>query len=168
MDYRDKDYIKATTSVPSLLESYGIQIRHGRCRGFCHGGRDMNMAVKQNICHCFVCNQSFDCFGVVMFFEGCDFNAAFEKLGGKRKESFSERKHKERVMKKLKTEKAKSDRRQELYELIAMCDAAMIDYHQTVTAGRTVTDRQRQLTEWAYHNYERLKYEYDSLPEGKR
>jgi hypothetical protein len=169
MSYRnDKDYIRATVSVPSLLEGYGVQIRHGRCRGFCHGGRDYNMAVSEHICHCFVCNQSFDCFAVVMFFEGCDFMAAFEKLGGKRRETYAEHRAKQKKLQEVRqTQKKKHDKRFELYILIAVCDAAIAEYHQTVTAGKEPTEYQQTLAEYAFHNIERLKFEYENYPEER-
>ena len=66
--------------VPERLRMYGVEIKRGRCRGFCHNGHDFNMVVKDNYCFCYVCNKSFDIFDVVMFFENCTFMESVEKL----------------------------------------------------------------------------------------
>lgn len=77
-----KEEIKATKSVTELLRNYGVNIHHGRCKCFFHGGRNYNMSVNDKFAHCFKCGETVDVFGVVEFFEKCDFKKAFEILGG--------------------------------------------------------------------------------------
>jgi hypothetical protein len=76
----DAQLIKQTVTVPDVLARYGVEVKHGRCRGFCHDGRDLNMAVSERSCHCFVCNRQFDIFSIVMHFEQCTFADALRRL----------------------------------------------------------------------------------------
>lgn len=78
----DKEFIRAITPIQPLLERYGVAVRNGRCRGFCHNGHDYNMAVYRDSCYCYVCNKGFDCFEIVQFFENCDFKESVRILTG--------------------------------------------------------------------------------------
>ena len=80
MTESQKQDLRIMNKVPERLTMYGWEIKRGRCRGFCHNGHDFNMVVKDYYCRCYVCNQSFDIFDVVMFFENCTFPEAVEKL----------------------------------------------------------------------------------------
>ena len=84
-----KQILLDTVSVPDVLSRYGIPIKWKRCKGWCHGGKDLNMKVFRNGCHCFVCGKSYDIFDITMHFNNCDFWTAFELLGGTEKPSFS-------------------------------------------------------------------------------
>jgi len=84
-----KEYLRATISASEVLSRYGIAVKHRRCKGFCHEGKDFNMKVFHNGCHCFVCNKSMDIFDITMILNYCDFWTAFELLGGTEKQSFT-------------------------------------------------------------------------------
>lgn len=108
-----KEILIATTSVSDILSRYGIQVKRNRCHGWCHDGKDLNMKVFQDGCHCFVCGESFDIFDITMHFENCDFWTAFELLGGTEKPSFTAavkanlaKKEREKRMAKERKEKA--------------------------------------------------------------
>lgn len=83
-----KEYLRATITATEVLSRYGITVKRKRCRGFCHDGKDLNMKVFKDGCHCFVCNRSFDIFDIVMHFNYCDFWTAFCLLGGSERTSF--------------------------------------------------------------------------------
>ena len=80
MTESQKQDLRIMNKVPERLMMYGVEIKRGRCRGFCHNGHDFNMAVKDYYCFCYVCDKSFDIFDIVMFFENCSFSDACEKL----------------------------------------------------------------------------------------
>ena len=83
------DEVKAMVSVPEVLARYGIDARRGRCKGFCHSGKDMNAKVTRDFYYCYVCDKGMDIFEIVQWFENCDFKTAFELLGGSDKPSFT-------------------------------------------------------------------------------
>lgn len=83
-----KEYLRVTVSAKEVLYRFGVAVKHNRCRGFCHGGKDLNMKVFHDGCHCFVCSKSFDIFDITMELNSCDFWTAFELLGGTEKPSF--------------------------------------------------------------------------------
>ena len=82
------DEVKAMVSVPDVLSRYGIEVKRGRCRGFCHSGKDLNAKVSRDFYYCYVCGAGMDVFEIVQWFEKCDFKTAFELLGGTEKPSF--------------------------------------------------------------------------------
>jgi hypothetical protein len=84
-----KEILLATVSVPEVLSRYGIPVKRNRCKGWCHNGKDFNMKVFWNGCHCFVCGQSYNIFDITMHFNNCDFWTAFELLGGTEKPTFT-------------------------------------------------------------------------------
>lgn len=83
-----KEYLRATVPAKEVLYRFGIAVKHNRCKGFCHDGKDLNMKIFHDGCHCFVCDRSFDIFDITMFLNNCDFWTAFELLGGTEKQSF--------------------------------------------------------------------------------
>lgn len=83
-----KEYLRTTISAKEILYRHGITVKHNRCKGFCHNGKDLNMKVFHDGCHCFVCGRSFDIFDITMILNNCDFWTAFELLGGTEKQSF--------------------------------------------------------------------------------
>jgi hypothetical protein len=82
------DEVKATVTVPEVLQRYGVEIRRGRCRGICHDGKDLNAKVTNDYLWCYVCDEAMDIFAITQHFEGCDFWTAFELLGGSEKPSW--------------------------------------------------------------------------------
>ena len=74
------DDIKHIVSVPDILQRYGVEVKRGRCRGFCHDGRDQNMQVSEQFAYCHVCHAKFDIFSIVQHFENCDFKRAKQIL----------------------------------------------------------------------------------------
>lgn len=84
-----KEYLRATVSATEVLNRYGVLVKHNRCRGFCHDGKDLNMKVFRNGCQCFVCGKNMDIFDITMMLNCCDFWTAFELLGGTEKQSFT-------------------------------------------------------------------------------
>lgn len=108
-----KEYIKATTTVREVLQGHGISVKHNRCRGFCHNGKDYNMKVFRTGCHCFVCGRSFDVFDITMELDHCDFWTAFELLGGTEKLSFIASRKAKTVLKE-RNDRIEQQRREEL------------------------------------------------------
>ena len=96
MTESQKQDLRIMNKVPERLTMYGWEIKRGRCRGFCHNGHDFNMVVKDYYCRCYVCNQSFDIFDIVMFFENCTFPEAVKKIKAEmlQKQKEAERKDK--------------------------------------------------------------------------
>jgi hypothetical protein len=113
--------LKVYNKVPEILARYGVEIRRGRCRGFCHNGNDFNMSIREDYCKCFVCGRSFDIFDVVMFFEDCDFKRAFEILGGNVKPSLTAyRKTREIISEMERKKKEKAERDEQYWEYIRL------------------------------------------------
>lgn len=111
-----KEYLLTTVTVPDVLSRYGIPVKWKRCKGWCHGGKDFNMKVFRDGCHCFVCGRSFDIFDITMHFNNCDFWTAFELLGGTEKPSFTAQRKaksalKERMNRIAKVQKDKAELR---------------------------------------------------------
>lgn len=79
-----KKFIIETVNMKDVLFRYGVKIVANRCK--CpivdHGRKDMSVSVFNNGIKCWTCNQSYNVFDVVMKFENCDFNTAFDILGG--------------------------------------------------------------------------------------
>lgn len=88
MNSLTRDEIKATTTVPQVLQQYGIEVKRGRCKGFCHDGKDLNVKVTNDFYYCYVCGKGMDIFDITMELNHCDFRTAFELLGGTEKPSF--------------------------------------------------------------------------------
>lgn len=108
-----KLYLKSTINAKDVLSRYGLIVRGGRCRGFCHNGKDLNVKVFRDGIQCFVCHKSMDIFQIVQHFENCDFWTAFQILGGtddidnetKEKMRIAARKREEENLKRSKKER---------------------------------------------------------------
>ena len=77
-----KAYLISTVDAKDILSRYGIKINHGRCKGFCHNGKDYNLKVFRDGTQCFVCGKKMDIFEIVQHFEHCNYWTAFQILGG--------------------------------------------------------------------------------------
>ncbi len=69
---RDKEEVRLENPVPDLLARYGVQVKGDRYKPFCHSSKQFSGKVSKDLCYCYVCNRSFDCFGIVKWFEGID------------------------------------------------------------------------------------------------
>lgn len=107
-----KEQIKSIYSVEEILRRYGVEVKRGRCNCFKRQhSQKGSMSVRYDSCNCFACNESYDVFSIVQYFENCDFVHAFEILGGDKPPSFSAmRKSKQRIK-----EKQIRKRKSELY-----------------------------------------------------
>lgn len=84
-----KEELKATISIPSILNQYGVSMKRGRCRSICHNDPNYTAKISDSLYFCFVCNKAMDIFDITMHFNNCDFWTAFELLGGTEKPSFT-------------------------------------------------------------------------------
>ena len=154
-----KEQIKATVTVPELLSRYGVEVRHGRCRGFCHSGRDFNMSVKNDSCYCFVCGKAFDVFNIVAFFENCDFKKAFEILGGAKPASNIARYKAKQYSQQQNKRNRLAERYDRLFELWCAMDYAIILYNQTDNPSKEL----ECLYVYALHNINRIAAELEEV-----
>jgi DNA primase len=78
----DVEAVKAAVSVPDALERYGdLHKRHGnRCPCPIHGGKDNNLAFRDNSFHCFVCGAGGDVITLVEKIFNLSFPDAVRKL----------------------------------------------------------------------------------------
>lgn len=78
----DVEAVKATVSVPDALERYGdLSKRRGnRCPCPIHGGKDNNLAFRDNSFHCFVCGAGGDVITLVEKIFNLSFPDAVRKL----------------------------------------------------------------------------------------
>lgn len=153
-----KDEIKASVTMPDILARYGVDVRHRRCKGFCHYGRDYNMAVYDTSCYCFVCDKSFDVFGVVQFFENCDFPKAFEILGGDKTASFTAMRKARERQEIQRQEDIKNAEFSKKMELFCKMDYVIMLYNSTANPNIQLTE----LYIYAVKNIERIKWEIET------
>lgn len=85
---RRKEEIIASTNMFDILVQYGVEVKRKMCCCFFHKEKNPSMKVFKDGVQCFVCNQNWNVFDVVMELNGCDFNTAFELLGGNNKPSW--------------------------------------------------------------------------------
>lgn len=154
-----KEDIKATVTMRSVLSRYGVEVRRGRCRGFCHSGRDWNMGVYRHNCHCFVCDKDYDIFAVVEHFENCGFKRAFEILGGDKPVSFAARRKAVKAKQTYEKERTLDARYRRLFDLWCAMDYAIILYNQTEFPDETLTG----LYIYALHNIKRVQAELEEV-----
>lgn len=83
-----KEEILATTSMFDVLNQFGVPVRRNMCRCIFHDEKNPSMKVFKDGVNCFVCNKNWNVFDVVMQLVGCDFNTAFDLLGGNEKPSW--------------------------------------------------------------------------------
>jgi len=135
------DEVKAMISVPEVLARYGIEVKRGRCRGFCHSGKDLNAKVTRDFYYCYVCDTGMDIFEITQWFESCDFKTAFELLGGTNKPSFT-----------TYVKASQSKKRREADKVRIQQNKANIKQIQTlITAYRNLIEEAEPLSDlWCY------------------
>jgi hypothetical protein len=144
-----KQYLLATVTVKDVLSRLGIPVKWMRCRGWCHDGKDFNMKVFRDGCHCFVCGRSFDIFDITMHFNNCDFWTAFELLGGTEKPSFTAQRKAKSAMKE----------RQDRIIKERKVKAELKRIRAYITAYRELLNKSEPLSdEWCEY-YNKLQYE---------
>lgn len=73
---RAKDY-----PYEDLLDSYGVQVKRGRCRCPIHKGENpTSFEIKNNYASCHACGWTGDTIAFVREMEGCSFREAVKKL----------------------------------------------------------------------------------------
>jgi hypothetical protein len=150
-----KEYLRATVSVPEVLNRYGIKVKWNRCRGFCHDGKDFNMKVFNTGCHCFVCGKSYDIFDITMMLNSCEFWTAFELLGGTEKQSFTTSR---------KAKQAVRDREQRIAQQRAE-ELRFRELQMYITAYRKIIEQEEPFSDlWCYVQ-DRLPYQLYLLEE---
>lgn len=86
---RKKEEIIATTDMKSILIKYGVEVKRNVCKCMFHQDKHPSMKVFQDAVHCFVCGKQWNVFDVVMQLNYCDFNTAFDLLGGNEVETWA-------------------------------------------------------------------------------
>lgn len=150
-----KDEIKATVSVPEVLERYGVKVIHGRCRGICHEGKNLNAKVSRDFYFCYVCNKGMDIFDLTMHFNQCDFKTALELLGGTDKPSFKA---------KIKAKQAAKARERRIIERERL-NAEIIRFEREIRAySGLVAEAEPMSDEWCYYvnslQYQQYRFDY--------
>lgn len=132
-----KEYIKSYTSMPEVLDQYGITVKWRRCKGLCHDGKDYNMKVFRNGCHCFVCGKSYDIFDITMLLNNCDFWTAFELLGGTEKQSFTSQRKAKTALRERQKRIAESEREKKELHRVHMYITA---YRELISTSEPFSD----------------------------
>jgi DNA primase len=101
-----KEEIIASTDMFDVLAQYGVEVKRRMCCCIFHKEKNPSMKVFKDGVQCFVCNQNWNIFDVVMELNGCDFNTAFDLLGGNNKPSWKSYVTASRNRSKRKSEKA--------------------------------------------------------------
>ncbi len=83
-----KEEIITTKNMFQVLEEYGVVVKRRMCRCMFHHEKNPSMKVFKDGVQCFVCGRNWNVFDVVMQLTGCDFNTAFDLLGGNDKPSW--------------------------------------------------------------------------------
>jgi DNA primase len=143
------EQIKITTTVPDVLRSYGVDVKRGRCKAICHDGYNYTAKVTNETYYCFKCNESMDIFDITMHFNHCDFNTAFELLGGAEKPSFTTW---------VKANKAKRERDQRIAEEMKK-KAQMRKIHRLITAYRIILGTELPMSDLYVYCYNKLQYQ---------
>ena len=149
MNNLTKEEIKAITTVQEVLQRFGVEVKRGRCRGFCHGGKDLNVKVSDGFYFCYVCNKGMDIFDITMELNHCDFHTAFELLGGTEKPSFTTT---------IKANKARREREQRvLKERRNKAELGQITSY--ITAYRNIMQEENRMSELYAYCYNKLQYQ---------
>jgi len=136
-------------SVPEVLARYGIEVKRGRCRGFCHSGKDLNAKVTRDFYYCYVCDTGMDIFEITQWFENCDFKTAFELLGGTKKPSFT-----------TFVKASQSKKRREADKIRTQQNKAKIRQIQTlITAYRNLIEEAEPLSDLWCYSQNKLQYQ---------
>lgn len=73
--------IKTRVKMPALVRFYGLKLnQQGRTACPFHGGKNPNLGVKEDFCHCFKCGYNADAIKFVQDFFGMSFQDAIAKL----------------------------------------------------------------------------------------
>ena len=82
--YRDKEEVRLENPVPKLLVRYGVEIKNGRFKPFCHvSDQASGNILNDQRAYCHVCCKVIDCFDIVAHFEGIsNFADQVRFLGG--------------------------------------------------------------------------------------
>jgi DNA primase len=83
-----KQEIIYSTSMYDVLAQYGVTVKRRMCRCMFHHEKNPSMKVFKDGVQCFVCGKNWNVFDVVMQLNHCDFNTAFDLLGGNSKTSW--------------------------------------------------------------------------------
>lgn len=147
-----KDEIKAITTVPAVLQQYGVDVKRGRCKAICHDTRiqkAMNAKVTDEFYYCFVCQKSMDIFEVTMHLNHCNFRTAFELLGGTEKPSYRAT---------VLANKAKREREQRIVEERKK-KAELERIATLITAYRNIIHEENRMSELYAYCYNKLQYQ---------
>ena len=113
--YRDKDEVRLENPVPRLLTRYGVEIKNGRFKPFCHvSDSNSGNILDDQRAYCHVCCKVIDCFDIVAHFEGIsNFTDQVKFLGGEELPDSPDRKKKreqvQREKEALEVEKAEKE-----------------------------------------------------------
>ncbi len=155
-EYQERiDNLKLEITVPEILNKYGVEIKRGRCKGICHDGKDLNAKVTDRYMHCYVCDKSMDIFAITQHFEYCDFNTAFDLLGGNKEISFTSL---------IKARQAKA-KREDAKRVQANKKAKLQQLHMEITAYRNIVQESEPLSDLWTYAYNRLQYRIYLLEE---
>lgn len=103
-----REEILEKTTMRDVLDLYGIHAVRGMCSCPFHGAdRHPSMKIFPDGFHCFACGAHGDIFAFVQKMEGCDFKAAFLKLGG----AYRDVGDRERAVNRLKWQRARENAR---------------------------------------------------------
>ena len=83
-----KEEIIQSKNMFHILEEYGVKVKRRMCCCLFHQEKNPSMKVFKDGVQCFVCGRNWNVFDVVMQLNGCDFNTAFDLLGGNDKPSW--------------------------------------------------------------------------------
>lgn len=73
--------IKRRVSMPELVSHYGFEVQKGnRIPCFAHGGKNSNLGIKKDYCHCFKCGYTADVIKFVQDYFSLSFPEAIEKI----------------------------------------------------------------------------------------
>ncbi|MFV0361555.1 MAG: hypothetical protein ACK5LL_00480, partial [Suipraeoptans sp.] len=92
--HRDKEEVRLENPVPKLLVRYGVEIKKGRFKPFCHvSDQNSGKILNDQRAYCHVCGKVIDCFDIVAHFEGIsNFIDQVKFLGGEELPDSPERK----------------------------------------------------------------------------
>ena len=92
--HRDKEEVRLENPVSKLLVRYGVEIKKGRFKPFCHvSDQNSGKILNDQRAYCHVCGKVIDCFDIVAHFEGIsNFTDQVKFLGGEELPDSPERK----------------------------------------------------------------------------
>ena len=72
--------IKLRVKMPELLRRYGFDIRRNRIPCHIHGGKNDNLGIKEEYCHCFKCGYNADIIKFVKDYYSLSFSDTLSKI----------------------------------------------------------------------------------------